>query len=174
MGHLYLNATDIIKNVHRYYVTTMLICGMLTDAVIPRGLILKYLSCGVSNNRCHGETQAVYSHLRKTRCSDLRGMIPWLTSSSRVRLCWSLSWRTAWRARRCGERHEENRVSGNHRLRCINSPSSSFKQPCCDTSEPAKPPVRFHLKLQSSWVEEGVKDLLHTSCSVSEFCLPVV
>lgn len=27
-------------------------------------------------------------------------MIPWLTSSSRVRLCWSLSWRTAWRQRR--------------------------------------------------------------------------
>lgn len=27
---------------------------------------------------------------------DLRGMIPWLTSSSRVLLCCSLSWRTAW------------------------------------------------------------------------------
>lgn len=31
---------------------------------------------------------------------DLRGMIPWLTSSSRVRRCWSLSWRTALRQRR--------------------------------------------------------------------------
>lgn len=38
-------------------------------------------------------------------------MIPWLTSSSRVRLCWSLSWRTAWRQRRRGETKEGKRES---------------------------------------------------------------
>lgn len=38
---------------------------------------------------------------------DLRGMIPWLTSSSRVRLCWSLSWRTAWRHRRWEEKKKK-------------------------------------------------------------------
>lgn len=36
MRYLYSNAIDIMENVHRYYVTTMLICGMLTTAVIPR------------------------------------------------------------------------------------------------------------------------------------------
>lgn len=36
MGHLYSNATDIVENVHRYYVTTILICGMLTNAVTSR------------------------------------------------------------------------------------------------------------------------------------------
>lgn len=40
-----------------------------------------------------------------------------------------------------GETRGEQIVSGNYCLLLINSPLSSFKQPCCDTSEPARGPV---------------------------------
>lgn len=126
----------------------------------------------VSDNRCQGGTYtlAVYSHFRKTGCSDLRGMIPWLTSSSRVRLCWSLSWRTAWRQRRCGERHRTESVAITVFV------SSTVHHPVlnsCAVILRSRQEDPFGLKLQSRWVEEGVNGLLHTSCSGSVFCLPV-
>lgn len=164
MGHLYSNVTDTTKNVHRYYVTTMLICGMLTNAVISRHYY--YFNIYLGGFLTIGATVECFRILRRL---DAATYVAWSPGWPVPLVCASAGvWAGGLHGDEGGVERDKRKtvVNGNYRL-FIKSPSSSFNQSCCNTSEPARSPIWFHLKLQRRRVAEGVNSLLHTSC----FCV---